>query len=290
MAGLLNRITKQLLGASKPATLKPASTKATPVKVKPVDYSMANEWVKNSTISEPSVELVIEKETDEMVEHESPVTAIDRTVKCERINTDVEREDYLLTQIDEFREKAQQLQDLLLSKESKVNELQTIVDERELKAKELEEILNERQRRADGISAEVSKQIDNLIEKVSAKMEEIGTTIGADLKDGQKLSEEQIAQLRETLGALTEQLDTIKAELSDKVHSENVKCYRNIADLFKSMDEKLDAVKNDNQIIMQKVDGVHKCAVVIIVLTVLNMLGLTVITLFELGVFQMLFK
>ena len=290
MAGLLNRITKQLLGASKPATLKPASTKATPVKVKPVDYSMANEWVKNSTISEPSVELVIEKETDEMVEQESPVTAIDRMVKRERINTDVEREDYLLTQIDEFREKAQQLQDLLLSKESKVNELQTIVDERELKAKELEEILNERQRRADGISAEVSKQIDNLIEKVSAKMEEIGTTIGADLKDGQKLSEEQIAQLRETLGALTEQLDTIKAELSDKVHSENVKCYRNIADLFKSMDEKLDAAKNDNQITMQKVDGVHKCVVVIIVLTILNMLGLTVITLFELGVFQMLFK
>ena len=121
-------------------------------------------------------------------------------------------------------------------------------------------------------------------------MEEIGTAIGADLKDGQKLSEEQITQLRETLGSLTEQLDTIKGELSEKVHSENVKCYRNIADLFKGMDEKLDAAKEDNQTMINKVDGVRKCAVVVIVLSILNMLGLTVLALFELGVFQMFIK
>mgnify|MGYP003472088579 FL=1 len=166
-------------------------------------------------------------------------------------------------------------------------ELQNIVDEREVKAKELENILNERQRKADGITEEVSKQIDSLIEKVSAKMEEIGTTIGSDLKDGQKLSEEQIADLKETLSSLTEQLDTIRGELSEKVHSENVKCYRNVADLFKSMDDKMDAVKKDNEITMIKVASVHKCTVAIIVLSVVNLLGLAVLALYELGVFQM---
>lgn len=288
MAGLLNRIAKQILGEQKPVAQKTASVKTTPVKVKPVERPMANEWVKNSTISDPmaSIDLVIEKETDENVENETTVTAIDRTVKRERTKIDVEKEDYLLNQIDEFREKAQQLQDLLLSKESKVMELQTIVDEREVKAQELENILNERQRRADGITEEVSKQIDNLIEKVSAKMEEIGTTIGADLKDGQKLSEEQVAQLRETLESLTEQLDTIKGELSEKVHSENVKCYRNIADLFKSMDEKLDAVKNDNQETMQKVASIHKCTIAIIILTVLNAIGLILSLLLNAGAFR----
>ena len=288
MAGLLNRIAKQLIGAPKTSTIKTAPAKSTPVKVKVAERPEVNEWVKNSTISgseEPSVELVIEQEVEEQDGKSVNVTAIDRTVKRERIKTDVEKEDYLLSQIDEFREKAQQLQDLLLSKESKVNELQTIVDEREVKAKELEEILNERQRRADGITEEVSKQIDNLIEKVSAKMEEIGTAIGEDLKDGQKLSEEQVAQLRETLVSITEQLDTIKAELSEKVHTENVKCFRNISDLFKSMDEKIDTVKKDQEISMLKVTSIHKCTIAVIVLTVLNLLGLIVFALYELGVF-----
>ncbi len=274
MAGLLNRIAKQLLGTQKPVAPKTAYTKNTPVKVKPVERPVANEWVKNSTISDPV---------------ESEVIAIDRTVKRERTKIDVEKEDYLLSQIDEFREKAQQLQDLLLSKESKVLELQNIVDEREVKAQELESILNERQKKADGITEEVSKQIDNLIEKVSAKMEEIGTSIGADLENGQKLSAEQIKELRETLESLTEQLDTIKGELSEKVHSENVKCYRNVADLFKSMDEKMDAVKKDQEIAMIKVSSVHKCTIAIIVLTILNMLGLTALALYELGVFQLIF-
>ena len=276
MAGLLNRIAKQLLVTPKSVS-KTTYAKTAPVKVKLAERPEVSEWVKNSTISEPvesSVGLIIEQETEVQDENKENPIAIDRTVKRERIKKDVEKEDYLLSQIDEFREKAQQLQDLLLSKESKVNELQTIVDEREVKAKELEAILNERQRKADGISAEVAKQIDNLIEKVSAKMEEIGTTIGTDLKEGQKLSEEQVAELRETLVSITEQLDTIKGELSDKVHAENVKCFRNISDLFKGIDEKIDAVKKDQEISMLKIASVHKCSVALIVLTILNLLGL----------------
>ena len=40
-------------------------------------------------------------------------------------------DDFLLKQIDEFRDKAQQLQDLINTKETKVRELQLLVDERE---------------------------------------------------------------------------------------------------------------------------------------------------------------
>ena len=60
----------------------------------------------------------------------------------------MEKEDFLLSQIDEFREKAKQLQNLLTSKESKVQELQNLVNEREDKAQELEQILSERQEEA----------------------------------------------------------------------------------------------------------------------------------------------
>lgn len=280
MAGLLESIAKQLLGSGtrKPAAKKNASSNT--IKVKPVETNKADDWVKNSTISEPVVVKMTDANQADSVE-DIQVTAIDRTIKRERIQKEVGKEDYLLTQIDEFREKAQHLQNLLLSKESKVMELQNIVDEREIKAKELEYILDERQRKADGITAEVSKQIDNLIEKVSAKMEEIGDTIGKDLENGQKLSEEQIEELKETLTSITTQLDTIKGELSEKVHSENVKCYRNVSDLFKSMDEKVDAIKDESEVIGQKVKSVHKCTIAIIVLSVINMLGLAAVVVLQ---------
>ncbi|MBQ8625556.1 MAG: hypothetical protein IJ419_05305 [Agathobacter sp.] len=287
MANLLETIVRQLLSTSAPKKTVKATARTVPktaytstpsqtvtvgesVKIKPIDTPSANAWVKNSTISDVAN------------------TTFDRTIKRERTHREVGREDLLLNQIDEFREKAQQLQDLLLSKESKVAELQNIVDEREGKAKELEYILSERQRKADGITEEMTKQIDTLIGKVSAKMDEIGTsineTVGKELSDNRELNEKQITELKELLASITPQLETIKTELSDKVHTENVKCYRNISDLFKSMEDKLDKV-ND---VEQKVNSVQKCTIAIIILAVINMLGLTALALYELGVFQLL--
>lgn len=293
MAGLLDTIARRLLGSSTKSTTttRPAmkTASSTTVKVKPVATSSANDWVKNSTIEDTVKTKSVEpKQSTSQASVSAPeVTAIDRTVKRERTNKDVEREDYLLTQIDEFREKAQQLQNLLLSKESKVMELQNIVDEREVKAKELEDILNERQRKADGITAEVSKQIDALIEKVAAKMDEIGESIEKEVSDGQKLTAEQMEELKETLAAVNEQLETIKGELSEKVHTENVKCFRNIADLFKGMDEKVDSIQKAEEVVDKKVKSVHKCTIALIVLTIINMLGVTAVILMELGVFKM---
>lgn len=297
MAGLLDTIARRLLGSNsiKSTTASRATTKTASsesVKVKPVAASTANDWVKNSTISEPVVVKPVSTEqpvVDNTVP-ESEITAIDRTIKRERTKKDVEREDYLLTQIDEFREKAQQLQNLLLSKENKVMELQNIVDEREGKAKELEYILNERQRKADGITAEVSKQIDALIEKVTAKMDEIGVSIEKDVTEGQKITAEQMEELKETLASVNAQLETIKGELSEKVHTENVKCYRNISDLFKSMDEKVDSIQEVEQNVEKKVGSIRKCTITVIVLSIINMLGLTAVILMELGVFNMFLK
>ena len=53
-------------------------------------------------------------------------------------------DDFLLKQIDEFRDKAQQLQDLINTKETKVRELQLLVDERESKATKLQMELDDR--------------------------------------------------------------------------------------------------------------------------------------------------
>ena len=108
----------------------------------------------------------------EKTKETKPDTEIQPEVQERKVNV-VSREDFLLSQIDEFRERAKQLQSLLDSRETEAQELQTLVDERQEKADALGQILEERQKKADGFTAEVEKQIDRLIGKVSAKMEEI---------------------------------------------------------------------------------------------------------------------
>ena len=305
MAGILDRITRQVLNSlepkktvqARPKTMSQTANRAPVVvmPVKPVAPTVGPETQENT--------LTLEKEmtTENIIVENVPE------------NKAIEKEDYLLAQIDEFRAKAQQLQNLLITKESKVQELQEIVDEREIKAKELEYILDERQKKADGITEEVTKQIDSLIDKVSEKMEAIGASLGKELQDGQRINERQLEELKNTLGdlngqqleeikgalgslseqqaeelknALSElnaQLEVVKSDLSDKVHSENVQCYRNLADILKSVETKLDKANE----IEKKITSVHKCTVAIVVLSVINMIGLAGLA--AIVVFQMLF-
>lgn len=285
MAGLFETIARRLLGENSRAASKTiyATTKA----------KQSSQETKQTLHDE--AEHTDCTQAEEPVKVPEQITAYDRTFKRERTNREVGREDLLLSQIDEFREKAQQLQSLLLSKESKVAELQNIVDEREGKAKELENILSERQKQADCISEEMTKQIDSLIGKVSAKMDEIGNSItssvnesvGKELTESRQLTQkqmEELNELRELLETITPQLETVKAELSDKIHSENVKCYRNILDLFKSMEEKMETVDE----LSIGVSGLQKSSIAIIVLAAMNMLGLITFALYELGVFGFL--
>jgi len=268
MAGLLHSIARQLFGS------------------KAAEQPMANHnrtaYNHKTTASKTSTESGFAFKPDTKENTGSHV--IDRTMKRERTQTEVAREDYLLNQIDEFRERAQKLQDLLLSKESKAEELQTIVDERESKAKELQDILEERQRKADGITAEMNKQIDNLIDKVTAKLSEIEASISEDIKNGQSVTEEQAAQLKEALETVNSQLEVLKGDLSDKIHSENVKSYRNVADLFKGLEEKVNKV----EVIEAKTKAVHKCVIALIILSAINLVGLGVFAFLQLGAFGML--
>lgn len=327
MAGLLDKLARQVLNSLEPKKTTQARPKTMsqtvnrrPVvvmPVKPVVPIVESDESKGAQSMEPLAKKIIEdvnkEDTSVIITLEKEMTTENIIVENVPENKAMEKEDYLLSQIDEFRAKAQQLQNLLLTKESKVQELQEIVDEREIKAKELEYILDERQRKADGITEEVTKQIDSLIDKVAEKMEAIGASLGKELQDGQKINERQLEELKDTLGvlngqqleeikgalgslseqqaeelknALSElnaQLEVVKSDLSDKVHSENVQCYRNLADLLKSVEGKLDKANE----IEKKVISVHKCTVAVIVLSVINMLGLAGIA--AVMIFQMLF-
>ena len=244
----------------------------------------------------------------------------------ERTRTKVEKEDFLLSQIDEFREKAKQLQDLLASKESKAQELQSLVNEREDKAEQLAQILNERQEEADLIMKDFNKKVDELSDKVTNKMTDIEASISsqvlevknasmAQLAENRKLSEEQIAankklneeqlatnkqfleeqaiankklsegqiaEVKQLLDNATTQLESIKTDLSEKVHSENVKCYRNIQDLFNEFDSKIEKM-DEMEKSVGSIRGYVKC---LTWFSMVNFVLLIAFILYSLGLFR----
>lgn len=248
------------------------------------------------------------------------------THEQERTQRDVEKEDFLISQIDEFREKAKQLQELLAAKESKVQELQSLVDEREDKAHELEQILTERQEKADKIVIDFGRKVDELADKVTSKMTEIEKSISNQVSEvkrvseeqlssnrqlnedqiaankklseeqlatnkqfleeqaiaNKKLSEGQIAEVKELLENATTQLESIKTDLSEKVHTENVKCYRNIQDLFNEFDSKIEKMDEMEQGV-GSVKGYVKC---LSWFSILNFVVLIGFILYSLGVFN----
>ena len=128
------------------------------------------------------------------------VSAVVKDGKIQERNIGVvSKEDFLLSQIDEFRERAKQLQSLLDTKETQAQELQTLVDERQEKADALDQILQERQEKADDLTHEVEKQIDSIIAKVAAKMDEIEATMKDDVAEGKRFNEEKAKELKESL-------------------------------------------------------------------------------------------
>lgn len=180
------------------------------------------------------------------------------------------REKFLLDQINEFREHAQQLQNLLNSKDAQTQELEHKVDHGQKKIDVLENILKERAEKTDNLTKEVERQIDGMIEKVSLKMDAIEKSMKEESKVGQLLDAQRTEELKEALELVKEQLTMVKCELSDKVHSENVTCFRNIADLFREMDETVGKMAAEVSAMAVKTNSMKKCMITAIVFSGLS--------------------
>ena len=234
---------------------------------------------------------------------------------------DMEKEDFLLQQIDEFREKAKQLQQLMQSRETKAKELQGVVDERQAKASELDSLIQVRRGEADKIMDNVTERIDAMSAGVRNEMSGLSDTVSRQVSGlSQNLSYElnqstektrqvveaatqnMIDQNTRSLEGLKEQLDqlghleqigelynemnsqisTLKTDIADKIHAEDVKCYRNIQ---ASMDEQSKLLSEGDeqtrQHIQEQVDNLSrqmrsksKLAKVSLTFTILNFLGI----------------
>ena len=216
----------------------------------------------------------------------------------------MQKEDFFLKQIDEFKEKAKYLHNLMMTKESKVEELEGQLEEKEEKAKNLQEILNVKQEEADKLTQNVRVQIDALISRVDAQMRAIDESISGEINTLEEQISEQMAEInsnsrqglaemdkkiqnfslstsekleqqtnsmKETLESFSseltkikteleklaetskddeensQKLEEVKLELGEKIHRENVKCYRNIQTLLEELEGKIERVEIGTQ-------------------------------------------
>lgn len=214
-----------------------------------------------------------------------------RKIQRERITDNVEREDFLLSQIDEFREKAKQLQNLISSKEDKVQELQEIVEEKEGQAKELSDIIEERQDAAERVVSGVGEQIDGMVNKVDAKLKELNETFAEHLAENavnsteqneavRKLIDEYQDKMSEAIKGLDGQFEAVKNEICEKVHTEDVKCYRNMQTLIEESDRKIEETKDA----VAELVSLKTMVKVTLVFTALNFVGLAAFLIHVLGI------
>lgn len=219
----------------------------------------------------------------------------------ERAEETLEKEDFLLKQIDEFRDKAKQLQDLLLSREDKLQELQTIVDEREERAEELNQVLSARQAEADelvtGVRSQLAKEFDGVRENfggveekfsnVEQRLKLIAEKIVSTADESSEHNAEQTAQMLASLQEISSQLDGMKLELAEKIHTEDVKCYRNMQHLIEELTAKIeenDTVETELAIVKKYAKNSSWFSVLNFCLGIINFAALGLFILYCIGV------
>ncbi|MBQ1916642.1 MAG: hypothetical protein II177_04095 [Lachnospiraceae bacterium] len=176
-------------------------------------------------------------------------------------NTDITTgEDYgsdaLLVQIDAFRDKAVKLSGLIGAKQKKVVALEALVKEREADIADKEEQiaalqseLDSKQKEADALVTTVETQVDRMLTSVKADLSDLNQNISDKISEENQAGADKletllntvntsVGEIKETLANSSEgiSLEDVKQELSEKIHSENVKVFRNIQDTMKEMD------------------------------------------------------
>ncbi len=222
----------------------------------------------------------IELDDVEISNSEKPEAPAEPAVNLTSIEID-NGEDLLLEQIDAFRNKATQLQQLIQTKEQKALELEALVREKEAINVKLQEELNKKQEEADGLVADVETQVDRMMQVVKNNMDQLELDIKGQVNDNQESYENHNKNLQDTLRNVSVGLDNIQSELSEKTHSESVHLYRLIQDLLKEHDNSEEqAVKA-----LEHYSSLKKLSVVVIVLLAAT-LGLNVaMFLHSLGIF-----
>ena len=208
--------------------------------------------------------------------------------------------------------KVQELQSIVNEREGKAEEWQHILVERQ---EEADKIVTEFTKKVDDLADRVTAKMTEIETSISGQVAEVKRASEEQLASNRKLNEDQIAankklseeqlatnkqfleeqaiankklsegqiaEVKALLENATAQLESIKTDLSEKVHSENVKCYRNIQDLFNEFDSKIEKMDEMEQGV-GSVKGYVKC---LSWFAILNFVVLIGFIMYSLGVFN----
>ncbi len=161
--------------------------------------------------------------------------------------TKVIEEDTLLIQIDEFRKKAETLQALINDRQDRVIGLEEEVRQKESKNTKLQEELSKKQEVLNSVLEDMKNQFDILANRVDT--------------------------------SINNALDEAKEPVMEKIHTENVRLYRNVYDFIKE-DYDIDRLK----ILLNNIQKANKPPLIVaLVLTCINTLLLIFVVLVSLG-------
>ena len=201
----------------------------------------------------------------------------------ERILESVRREEMFGKQMEERKEK--QLQQLLNEKDARIRELEELTAE--IKGQttqisgQMEEQMEQLTKGMDTKLAQVSIQLDSGLENLTRQLTELTYRQNAQTGVDSQREEERQKQLKQSMDALAGRLEASRSELSDKIHSENVKSYRNVQALVEELLEKLEE-KEQSKEHKKSARGLLRAVLVVGILNLLVMVGWI---LYEMGIF-----
>ncbi len=149
----------------------------------------------------------------------------------------------------------------------------------ELKEKErqLQQQMEQFSKGMDAKLAQVSIQMDSGLESLNGKLDSGLESLNGKLDSG---LESLNGKLDLGFGSIEKKLDVCKGELSDKIHSENVKNYRNVQAFMEELTEKLEAKEQGTER-KKSARGLLRAVLVVGILNLLTMAGWI---LYELGI------
>ena len=199
----------------------------------------------------------------------------------ERKQTALDRDDVLIKQIDEFKVKARQLQEMLQTREGRVHELQSVVHAKEERVQELEKELSRKKNEANYVSEELNRNIQVVIDKMDQFMQSMGERLSTEVQDSLNESKSLLTTIDQTMQNVNVSVEGMKKDISENIHDENVRNYRNVQMVIVVLEKKM-VRKEDHDRDIKSLKTIMQCATWV---TVINFIALVAFILYQLKVF-----
>lgn len=203
------------------------------------------------------------------------------STKKERKRTALDRDDILIKQIDEFKVKARQLQEMLQTREGRVHELQSVVHQKEERVSELEQELSRKKNEANYVSEELNKNIQIVIDKMDQFMQSMGNRLSTEVQGSLNESKSLLTTMDETIQNVNVTVEGMKKDISENIHEENVRNYRNVQMVIVDLEKKM-VQKEEHDKDVKSLKTILQCTTWI---AVINFIVLVAYILFQLKVF-----